>query len=380
MARSRHHQMENEADSSLVAKKRPLAELAEERILHGIRTGRWKNTLPGEVALAGMLQVSRETVRAGLDRLVERKVLRRKKGMRTVILNAGRELLPPRSDVEVVRLLTPQHVHEFTPFMYEWYLRYRSMVRLRGIDVQLSTFPKVFRKFSAREMARHLESLPSRLWLLHISPHAMQRWFQDRGEAAILAGSPHEGIGLPFVDAHHEAAARHAAGLLIAAGHRSIVMITTAESFAGDSASIKGLREGVRAAAPSRPIRAEILEYTDEPDNLYRRLRATIQGDSAPTAIIICHQWIVPGVLCVLNRLSLKVPEHISLACLHYAPFMQYMTPSLVHYRTSAEQFAKKLARLTERALKGDPAIQPVNWLIPELVPGKSIAPPRKVA
>lgn len=79
----------------LVAKKSPLAEVAAERILFGIRMGRWKRILPGEFALAEMLEVSRETVRAALALLASRNVLRRQKGMRTVILGKGRSFLPP---------------------------------------------------------------------------------------------------------------------------------------------------------------------------------------------------------------------------------------------------------------------------------------------
>lgn len=377
MRKTRHHQVKNEVGSSLVAKKRPLAKLAEERILQGIRNGRWKHILPGEVTLAGILQVSRETVRAGMDRLVTRKVLLRKKGRRTKILLDGERLSTSSEEVNVVRLLTPQHVHEFTPFMYEWYLNYRALMRGRGIDVQLSTFPKVFRRFSSQELQRHVASLPTSLWLLHIGPPAMQKWFQDQKLPAILAGTPHEGISLPFIDAHYKAAARHAVGLLAAAGHRSLLMVTTAEHFAGDSAAVKGLREGVRKSEHAKDIFCEILEYSDEPDNLWRSLASRLRSPSSPTALLICHQWIVPGVYSALNQLRLKVPEEISLICLHYAPFMRYMTPSLVHYQASPDQFAKKLADLTVSSLKGGGTNHPVNWLIPELVPGKSIAAPR---
>lgn len=369
MTRLTHSGGRGVADLSLAARKRSLPELAEERILQGIRRGCWKDFLPGETTLAGLLQVSRETVRASLDRLEAQKMVLRQKGRRTRILRHGKSSPAPS---RIIRILTPQRVQEFTPFMYEWHLSYQALMRHRGFEVELDVFPKIFQRFSARELSRHVASLPARAWIPHIASHAMQEWFQkDCGLPVILAGSPHEGISLPFVDVHFEAAARHAVGLLARAGHRSLLVVTSAKHFAGDSAAIKGIRTAMRQ---SGGLTCDILEYTDEPDHLFRSLAPRLRGPDPPTALLICHQWIIPGIYSVLNHLSLRIPERISLVCLHYAPFMAYLTPSLAHYLAIPDQFAKKLADLTFSLIQRGRIVHQTNWLIPEFVPGKSIA------
>lgn len=363
--------------SKLAVFKQPLAEQAAQAIRLAAQQEKWLGFLPGEHHLSTYLGISRSTLREALDLLVGQGFLSKSKGKRTRIVARFGRLRAKASEGEgIVRLLTPQNIDEFTPFMFRWYLKYRALMRSLGVDLQLSYTSGLFTRFSRKQMEQHVKALPAKLWLLHVSPRFMQSWFLENHIPFILAGTPHPQIKTAFVDADQKASARHATGLLLAAGHHSMAMLVSANKFAGDFLCIEGMQSAIAASPICGRIRHEILEYDETSDNLVRILINRFRQADRPTALVVCHQWVLPGVLCALNRLGIKWPHDISLICLQAAPFMHYISPRLCHYSTNADLFANKLADLSRRFLKTGRLPCSAQLIVPTFVPGESIVPP----
>lgn len=362
-----------ESNDQLITRKVRLAEKVEAKLLAAIESGRFSGILPGEHELSKLLMVSRPILRDALNNLAAKAVIKKHKGAHTRILRPG-STRATSQPAQTICLLTPQKITEFTPFMYQWYHHYRSLMAKEGTSLQLKTAPGVFQHFSSQKMEVLIHASPADLFILHISTKKMQQWFVAQNTQAILAGTPYPGVHMPFVDVDQRAAARHATGLLIAKGHRSILMTTAEDMFAGDNASLQGLEDAVSGSRSKQRIDYRVVGYNEEPNNLHLRMTQALASADRPTALIICHQWIVPAVLCVLNKSGLKMGRDISIVCLQQAPFMKYMTPSLACYNASAEQFSTKLAALSQHMLNLTHPTHIAHWIIPEFIPGETLS------
>lgn len=336
-----------------------------------IQGGFWTKTLPGENELCRQIEVSRQTLRSALAILKDEGVLIIRKGYRTEIVETGE--VAPRPKAQTVRLLTPINVGNFGLFMTEWVDELRTILSLRGISLALNSASWLYQRHSTKLLRDYIQSYPTDLWVLQVSTFEMQKWFADEGIPAVLAGTPYPGVYLPFVDINTRATARHAAGLLIAAGHRDLAIISSSAHFAGDYAALQGVHEAV-AASSKGLVRVHPLEYSTEPGNLHSRLSSFLRNHPTPVGLIICQHYVTCGVFASLNQLQKRVPQDVAIISLQTEMFVDYVTPALNHYVSSSKTFARKLVRLIERRLERASQPPEFHWVMPKYIEGKSIA------
>ncbi len=365
------------AGASIALRRESVAVNAANHLFERIQSGMWPKCLPGEHELCDMLHISRNSLRTALQILAKRNILRICKGRRTEILYTHALKHPTRG--RVVHLLTPLEIHELGPFMHEWSLRLRQALAMKDIPFEIHTRRQLFLRHSPKDMQDYINSHADGLWVLQVATLKMQTWFMTNRIPCLLAGSPYPGINLPFVDVHARAAGRHAAGLLLAAGHRSIAVLTFNQRYAGDHEALEGIRELAAKRDESQQIRIEEIKYSAEPDYLFQKLGEAVKRKNPPTALVLCQEWSVCGVFSALNRLRMQVPDDLSLVCLQAGSFMDYVTPSLSHYRSAPQNYARKLFQLIQHHLDNSKRGTQSPWLIPTYVAGKSIAPPAPV-
>ncbi len=340
-----------------------------------IAEGKWERYLPGEHFLCGSFQVSRHTLRLALEILRAEGVIQSQKGKRTEILKVPSARTKMRGGV--INLISPDAVADFSPFMFGWVHELRQILFRRGFTLQVHQTVRIYQRFSEKLLREYVRELKGDLWILHISTYDIQQWFMKSGLPVLLAGTPHPGITLPFVDVHSRAAARHAAGRLLALGHRDIAFLCPDRHFAGDYAGVSGIKEAMGALHEDCPRSLEVVEYSSEPGSLYRRFRFLFDLDRPPTAIITSNAAIIPGLLSVLMQLRKRVPEDVSLVALQSAQFFSYMTPALACYTSDPVSYAKKLSQSALAIIQANP-LRPWNgWVIPESTPGESVASPK---
>lgn len=149
--------------------------------------GEWGAHLPGEIELAGLLQVGRNTVRAAIRLLEPEGLLKTTNGnRRQIVLSAV--------------FLMARPVDEFPPSTGMWIEGARVRLEAQGWDFCLQVEPLACRAKPSKLLHTLTEAWPGAVWVLHRSTSQMQRWFQARQSRVVLAGSRHAGITLPQVE------------------------------------------------------------------------------------------------------------------------------------------------------------------------------------
>ena len=341
---------------------------------HELRTGNWKQQLPGERLLAERLNVSRKTVRKALAMLRAEGFIRtdRNRGSAIVKPSAGKRAGP----IKTVVLLLPEPIEGARPFTVLWVNHLMTMLHEAGMQLETVSGWKYFGARAGRSLRRLIESHPARCWLLARSHHALQRWFEQSGLPCLIAGSTHVGIDLPSVDIDHRALCRHAATTFLRQGHRRLALFLEKAGHGGDDDSERGFREGLashEAAEPPlicRPAKGPTAIATE-----LRRLRGLA---SPPTGYLLSNSFSYLTVLSHLAQEGRRVPQDVSLISRDEEPFLSHLQPAPTRYSTHPAKFATAVNQAIKRVLEHSTPRRFDVRIMPDCVKGGSVArPPR---
>ncbi|MEV6293899.1 LacI family DNA-binding transcriptional regulator [Streptomyces sp. NPDC051896] len=128
--------------------------------------------------------------------------------------------------------------------------------------------------------------------------------------AALLGHDGH--AGLPWTDLDWEAAVALALRETVAAGHRRIVFLSSAEHeiAARRGYALQGL-DGARRAARETGAEVRLVSSHRDPDVLARRLREALTTDPAPTALVVQHLILLPYLLDAVASAGRRIPEDL---------------------------------------------------------------------
>jgi DNA-binding LacI/PurR family transcriptional regulator len=190
---------------------------------------------------------------------------------------------------------------------------------------------------------------------------------------AIVTGSRHEGVRLPAVDFDNCAIARHAAGMLLARGHRRAALVLPDSGLAGDRATEQGFHEAFARGghADAEPV---VWLHDGTPAKICRALEPLNAAGSRPTAVLVSHVQHVFTVVTWLLTHGIRIPQDVSLLSLRSDPDLAFLVPSIACYETTSEVFARTIARrVIQLATTGSlPARQ--TLIVGRLHPGASLA------
>lgn len=314
--------------------------------------GAWSDWLPSERELAASLLIGRNTLRAALRELAAEGMIEPRHGAGHRIL---RSACPVSGTPRSVGLLIPEGLHSLRPNQTLWIDHLRALLMRQGFELQfhhLRRFP--------RDPQRHA------CWVLVRCPAPLQRRFARSGIACVIAGTAHPGVHLPCVDLDHRATCRHAAGILIARGHRRLAFLTRAPRYAGDLASELGFADGARTSAHPDVV-ARIVRHDDTRDGLHRALRRLLRSPQPPSALLIAdpHHCLTVGALLASSGQTRK----IALLCRDDAPFLAHLVPEPARYASAPVIFARQVFRLI---LKNGSSPAPV-LLAPRLIAAETL-------
>ncbi len=340
-----------------------------------ISRGTWREWLPSERVLSATLQVSRKTVRKALAQLRREQRITVEHGRGCRVETAARSARPPAAAVRDVALLTPDPLENFRPYTALWVNHLKTYLIEQGVRLHACAGRKYFTRNPAAALERLVRSQPAGCWLLAQSTLPVQRWFERRGVPCVIAGSGHPGITLPDVDLDHAAVHRHAAGVMLAAGHRRIALLTERTGRAGDLASEAALIEAVRS---SRHAGAEalVVRHGAGPAPICQALDRLLGQARRPTAILASNSAGYLTVLCALAQRGLRVPGDLSLVSRGDDPFFVYVVPAPTRYACSPAAFAHKLLRPLLQRLRGEEVSPWHTRIIPTYTRGETLAAP----
>lgn len=334
-----------------------------------IAAGEWPDRLPGERALAGVLQVGRDTVRTALEQLeAAGRIGRAAAGRRRSVLKGGGRSGPKRPPVLRVGMLSPLRLERLRqPVLFEVDVL-REALQRRGGSLNVFAPEWYGRANPEARLAELTRAEPCVAWILYRSSSAVQRWFEHSGVRCLIRGYPHEGVGLPHFDVDWGAAARHAAGLLWRHGHRRVGVLIPPDRLPGVTAVYQAV-----ASLGEEPFEAVEIAEDGSCHGLAAALERALRRPSPPTALLATRPRQIATALTWLGSRGVVVPRDVSLVSLAHEPFLDHLVPRITHYHAAPERLARRVARLLETIVAGQhPGGSP--WMMPELVAGESVA------
>lgn len=337
-----------------------------EQIINGL----YENTLPSERILSEQLLISRNCVRDALAILTRDGLLsppeqsRRRSILKTTQANHAHTQKISRCIV-----LTPNTELNSTEQFLGQLSRLRSLLASAEIFVEVRSSP-AFRTTAPQQQLEELTaSLPNSIWLLHLCPESIQKWFESSGLFCVVFGSKFTNIDLQSVDSDHAAAVRHATGRLLKLGHRHMSLLIPRTTLAGSQMAEAAFQETLSRS--HHDTTAQVLRHDFNLPRLTDTLTKIFSKATPPTALIVQNSHHFLTVYSHLLSLKLSIPRDISILCLAHSSCFERLSPTPTHYSTGVK-FIRSLAN----TIINCPERRKTNaMLIPDYKEGSTIGP-----
>ncbi len=353
-----------------------LVTVTAKALSRAIADGRFAGRLPPERPLSLQLGVSRPILRAALRSLEHRGVISAADGRkgRTVLTKAAAQRQRP--GVAAVCFLQSSLPHD----QFNENLRTQEFLaeNLAAIDspFHIAALPETSAKKHLSALEKTVAAYPDAAWILHLAPHSVQQWFQQRALPAIILGSPQPGITLPSIDEDYAATCRHAAGMFLSRGHTRLAVLERPLHLVGDQISSTAFEEG--ASLSDRPDVTVVHQTHDSTiRGICRAVDRLRSQNPRPTGWLIFSARTYFTAASHLLREGVRLGSDISLICRDADPYFEALVPSVAHYRRDVE----RKNRLLLNFLKGVVAHQRADasrWLLASTFQdGDSLSPAR---
>lgn len=340
-----------------------------------IDRGVWSEWLPGERTLTETLQVSRKTLRKALAQLQREGRVVAVHGQGNRITSRPTAATAGGQGEPAIALLTPDPLERMRPYTSLWVSHLKTLLIEKGARLRAFDGRKFFTQHPAKALEKLRAQHPADCWLLANSTEATQRWFAENAIPCVVAGSCHPGIDLPHADLDHYALCRHAAGVLLGAGHRHVALLNERSGRAGDVESEAGFIAGVRES-PHPEARPLVIHHEHSPASLGKAVQRLLEMPNPPTALLLSNGASYLTVTSVLAQRGLRVPQDVSVVSRDDEPFFEFLVPTPTRYATSHHAFAKKLLKPLLQLLSGEAIVPRATRILPAYTKGGSLGPP----
>jgi DNA-binding LacI/PurR family transcriptional regulator len=335
-----------------------------------IAAGEWTDCLPGERRLAQLLNVGRDTIRLTLAELTAAGViLPGAVGRQRRIADGHRHTGSGRAAGWRIGMLSPYNLERLSQSMLAEVDQIRSLLAQCGGVLELVAPPWYDAPLPQRRLMAMLESNHQDAWILYRSSKAIQTYFQASRTPCVIRGYPHSGVDLPYMDYDWTATGRHAVGELWRKGHRHIGLVMPRDGLRGNIAAL----QGALSFGEDNVVLTEMWEDGTN-EGLIAAVEPFIARPDAPTAFVTLRPRQTVTLLTWLGSKGYRVPRDFSLISLASEPMLTHIVPKVTTYHIDPSVFAKRVARHLELLVEGRIGSQGSLLLMPELVPGGSIA------
>jgi DNA-binding transcriptional regulator YhcF (GntR family) len=350
-----------------------LATQVADHLRKQIELGHWQDWLPGERALAEELQVSRKTMRSALLILEQARCIQTipSRGHKVTGSMPATPVLPDHGSLPLA-ILMREPINDLRPFGGLWITHLQTLLHDASITVRRIVAPRCYVRRPGAALKRTIEQHPSSCWILSHSTTEMQRWFQQAGLPCVVAGSVDNSVSLPDVDLDHYALCRHAAGVLVRAGHRDIALVIENTHRGGDFESERGFMDG--CARSGRPgLRPCLMQHEKTVESVTNGLDRLLRQARPPTALCITQPTAYLTAVSYFGQHRLRIPQDISILCRGSDTFLEHLIPLPSRYYCPPQRFARHMARQILQSTQGRPLTKPNIRIMPTYVPGRSV-------
>jgi len=357
----------NPASASPVPRHRSLVADTADCLRAGIRSGRWRDLLPGERKLAGELQVGRNTLRAALSQL-ERSGWLSSCGnrRRSICATDRKESSNQRQIVAIVSPSIPLHLASRSLFLLDVL---RDTLSRAGFATGFHADSKCFSSSPNTALKKLITAQPASVWILLSSHGPAERWFARQKIPCLVVGSASAEFALPSIDVDHRALSRHAGGFLLRKGHRRICLVLPRDSFGGERERERGLREAL-ATTPNACV--EVLRHDGGAGHLCSLLDGSLAQKEPPTAFLVARAKHANAVMMHLLRRGHRIPEDLAVISADDDPFLEAVLPEVTRYTIDTEKFARRLSKAARQLIESGMLPASAIREMPEFLPGET--------
>lgn len=314
-----------------------------------IAKGAWHEWLPNERALCEHLQVSRNTLRAALDHLKARKIVKAMHPRGTRII-AAPPAAAPEKQTKVIGLLSPGPIDLMRPNVALIIDQLRAQLAELGYRLHLHHGTRYFTSRSGAALQKLVDSHPHDCWVLVLANEPVKRWFYRAGVKCVVSGSCTEDVRLPFVDLDYRALGRHAVGRMVAAKHQRLALLCEKSERTGLIDCARGFCEGLALATAANPaVEGRVMQYLPSSQGLINGIEGLLRSNRPPTALLVTNPHHFLLALTYLNQTGRTVPREVSLVSTDDDPYLSFIYPTPTRYGFNAHLFAKRLFRLIQQ-------------------------------
>lgn len=352
-----------------IPRRTSLAAMIAESIRKAIEAGSWENFLPTERRLGEMFQVSRPTLRVALHLLANEKIIEITPGRGSRLLHRSSHKSMAKS--RLVAVIAHQPVPELG-LTYQGVSEMRSHLAEQGFATEV-----VLCQTHGPAALRHVENYLQKnsvfcCVLLSVSEQ-MQRWFAAHSIPALVLGSCHPNVKLPFLDFDNRSVCRHAAGVFMNRGHRRFALLVPNSGLAGDLVSEQGFREAVEERRHTLDVDARIVRHDGTTSGVINKIDTLLRSSKPPTALMLANVDEVFIAIMHLLKRGHPVPDSVSLIARDHNRVFEIVSPSVAHYKPELGAFEHRLSRLMLQMVgQGYLAPEP-NLIVPKFFPGGTV-------
>lgn len=335
----------------------------------GIRSGFWKDNLPGERELSESMQVSRPTLRSALKEL-------QRMGWLSVAPRQRRQIIfkeahnQAENERKVIAVLcSDSFTDSSTPITFVMDVL-RDKLTKAGFVVEFHSNRACFSARPAKALAKLVKDNPSVAWLVLGSKEPLQRWFVRNRLPCLVVGSCATGISLPSVDVDYHAACHHAGGVLWREGHRRIAFCQLADAHGGDVDGERGLYESLEGLPD---VQVQVLRHDGTPAHLCALVDESMRSTEAPTAYLVARPRHVLTVMTHLQRHGKRIPEDVSVVSRDDAHYLDSTSPIATRYATNPAGLARRVAKAARQLAETGSLPAIAVRLMPKFIAGHTI-------
>ncbi|WP_158279754.1 substrate-binding domain-containing protein [Coraliomargarita sinensis] len=328
-----------------------VADLLHEQIMR--RT--WTETMPGVQCLVKELQVGFQTVKSALGQLENEGLLvpqGQGKRRRIVLPDADRPLETFR-----IRILPYAKEDRKSPDNAE------ILIRLLEAGVNIAYAEKSMQDFGMRvdRVARYVKSHPADAWITSAASREINQWFSEQAFPALAINGRTSGLSIASAHNVFIPSLREAIKVLIARGHKRIVMFARRER---------------RKPVPSKPEQAfldelkaagiqtgeyNLPEWVETREGLHRLLNELFRL-SSPTALIFQETAIFTAARAHISKLGYHAPHDISLLVGESDPSFAWCDPAPAHFHLDYDPLVRRAVRWARNVASGKNDLRQVGF------------------
>lgn len=345
-----------------------VASRAAEFLRQRLKSGAWRESLPGIRKLAEELGISRDSARLAVRQLEREGWLKtagsgRARGIPKKT-PAGRS---PRQ-LNVVLLLFEPEPTQASPNRAA-ILSILMRLEADGHSVQVATLPVAP---TLRALKRKVESIQADAWILHRAPKSAIEWFIQQQRPAFAIGGMTKGLPIAantvFMAGAVEQAVRHLRQL----GHRRIVLLTPSFLRHPAPSSLVVRFQEVMAQSGIPMNDYHLPAWEESPAGLHQLLEALF-AVTPPTALLVHESRYLQAIASFFNRRRILVPRDCSLILMYPDPASDWWQPPLARFRWKDTRHLQHLSRWLKSVRAGQSSMEQHHQET-EFTPGETVA------